>query len=173
MPSELGRLSSEKYANMGVMPMNVNRWLKYAKAKLDDTLASGNEELDKLEARQEAERAGKPWLGSVDDAPSFDDARARIAWEAEQAGRAAAAGNDPDDRTPGGRAGGTDAHRPASPSPATNTEGSDPTDPHTTREAAERSAAQIVLDQRAEESAARLAAIRAELGVDDPATPPV
>ena len=159
--------------------MNVNRWLKYAKAKLDDTLMSGNKERDELEARQEADRAERPWLASEGGAPTFDEAKARIAWETEQAGRAeqrrtaspatdAAAdrGHTTSDR-PGPN--GENADRST---PGDHVSPSLPTDPQTDAEAAERSSARIVLDQRAEESAARLAQIRAELGVDDPAPPP-
>ncbi|MEO6987111.1 MAG: hypothetical protein ABI239_00505 [Aquihabitans sp.] len=66
------------------MAMNVNRWLKYAKARIDSAVGSGHESLDRLEAEQEAERADKPWLGSDSTAPTFDEARARIEWEADQ-----------------------------------------------------------------------------------------
>ena len=66
------------------MALNVNRWVKYAKARIDSAVGSGHEELDRLEAKREAERADKPWLGSDSAAPTFDEARARIAWEADQ-----------------------------------------------------------------------------------------
>jgi hypothetical protein len=171
------------------MPMNVNRWLKYAKAKLDDTLASGNEELDQLEARQKAERADRPWLASDADAPTFDEARARVAWQADRAEQAKDAGppgsdpgeqatvGDPTSSSDAATTGAPDAPAAPSitgPSRASDNAGSSlPIDPQTDEEAAERSSAQIVLDQRAEESAARLAQIRAELGVDQPAPPPV
>lgn len=46
-----------------------------------------------------------------------------------------------------------------------------PFDPATPEEAAERSNAQIELDQRARESAERLEQIRRELGVDPPTGP--
>lgn len=149
--------------------MNVNRWLKYAKAKLDDTLASGNDELDKLEARQEAERAERPWLASEGEAPTFDEARARIAWEAEHADRTEQGdrGAPASDATPASGGDGRDRPKPSDHAAARL-----PTDPQTDEDAAARSAARILLDQRAQESAARLAQIRAELGVDDPAPPP-
>lgn len=57
------------------------KWTRYAKARLDAALASGHEELDKREARLEAERAGKPWIGTGGDGPSFDDIKARIEHE--------------------------------------------------------------------------------------------
>jgi len=70
------------------MGLDVNRWLKYAKARLDAAVGSGNKKLDDLEARQEADRADKPWLRGPDDgvAPTLDQVRARIEWEAERQG---------------------------------------------------------------------------------------
>lgn len=73
------------------MALNVNRWLQYAKARIDSAVGSGHAELDRLEAQQEAERADKPWLASDGAAPTFDEARARIAWEADQQAKKAAA----------------------------------------------------------------------------------
>lgn len=146
--------------------MNVNRWLLYAKAKLDETLRSSNQELDRLEAKQEAERADRPWLGANSDAPSIDEARARIEWEAEGAKRESA--KDRDASAPTG--GSTPA--PASGAPRTGTgERRLPTDPLSEAEAAERSEARIELDARAKESAHRLEEIRKELGVAEPTDP--
>jgi hypothetical protein len=54
------------------------RWLRYAKAKLDSTLKTTEAELDRREARLEAERAGKPWLGDDRATPSYDDVKERI-----------------------------------------------------------------------------------------------
>ena len=54
------------------------RWLRYAKAKLDTTLRETEEELDRREARLEAERTGKPWLGDDRATPSYDDVKERI-----------------------------------------------------------------------------------------------
>ena len=71
------------------MALNVNRWLKYAKSRIDAAVRSGNDELDDLEARREAERADKPWLSDHDSdsvSPSMDQVRARIEWEAERQG---------------------------------------------------------------------------------------
>ncbi len=72
------------------MALNVNRWLNYAKARIDSAVGSGHESLDRLEAKQEADRADKPWLASDSTAPTFDEARARIAWEADQQAKKAA-----------------------------------------------------------------------------------
>jgi len=141
------------------MPMNVNRWLLYAKAKLDETLRSSNEELDRLELEQEAERVDRPWLAADSDAPSIDEARARIKWEAERAEREAAKNRDTSG-TSGEAAPGSPQEAPA--------ERRLPTDPLTEAEAAERSAARIELDARAKASAQRLEDIRKELGVADP-----
>lgn len=66
------------------MALNVGRWIKYAQARLDGALASGNRELDQLEAEREAELADRPWLASDAEHPTLDEARARIEWEAEQ-----------------------------------------------------------------------------------------
>ena len=76
--------------NNGAMALNVNRWLNYAKARIDAAVGSGHESLDRLEAKQEADRADKPWLASDSTAPTFDEARARIAWEADQQAKKAA-----------------------------------------------------------------------------------
>lgn len=70
------------------MALNVNRWLQYAKARIDSAVGSGHDELDRLEAEQEAQRADKPWLASDSTAPTFDEARARIEWEADQQAKA-------------------------------------------------------------------------------------
>lgn len=82
----MGRVATSpvSFGNNGAMALNVNRWLQYAKARIDSAVGSGHAELDRLEAQQEAERADKPWLASDSAAPTFDEARARIAWEADQ-----------------------------------------------------------------------------------------
>lgn len=54
------------------------KWLRYARAKLDESVKRGNDELDRREAELEARRSGRTWLDSDRDAPSFDEARARI-----------------------------------------------------------------------------------------------
>src|SRR3954447_21670491 len=58
--------------------------MKYGRAKLDDVLKRGNEELDQLEAEREAEQADRPWLASTDDTPRLEDVRARIQHDAGQ-----------------------------------------------------------------------------------------
>lgn len=142
------------------MGMNVNRWLKYAKTKLDSTVQSGNEELDRLEAKQEAERADRPWLGADDDAPTFEEAQARIRWEAEEA-----------ERTKKAAEGAAPAAPAPSPADGSNDRAVDPTEDAAS---AEQAAARLELDARAKASAERLEQIRRELGVDHPpaADPP-
>ncbi|MCB0976146.1 MAG: hypothetical protein KDB02_01695 [Acidimicrobiales bacterium] len=71
------------------MGLDVNRWLKYAKAKLDSAVSSGSRRIDELEAERERERADKPWLSSPDDdstVPTLDQVRARIEWEEQRQG---------------------------------------------------------------------------------------
>ncbi|MCU1352440.1 MAG: hypothetical protein JWM05_1649, partial [Acidimicrobiales bacterium] len=66
------------------MAMGMARWVKYAKARLNATVRDGNDELDRLEAAQDAEQADRPWLAASDGAPTLDEAKARIEWEAER-----------------------------------------------------------------------------------------
>ena len=122
------------------MAANVSRWLKCAQAKLDSMVSSSNAELDDLEAEQAARAADKPWLASDSDAPSLEETRARIEWEAEEQRRRseAAAGTTRDGSTP-----------------------SDGPDPDVAQ-------ARVELDRQARESKERLEAIRKELGVDPP-----
>ncbi len=61
------------------------RWLRYAKAKLDDTVRRGDARMDRLEAEQAARAEGKPWLSADGAAPTFDEARSRIEQRAEPA----------------------------------------------------------------------------------------
>lgn len=70
------------------------RWLRYAKAKLDSTLQTTEEELDRREARLEAERAGKPWLGDDRATPSYDDVKERIERTAPSKGGPTPSGNE-------------------------------------------------------------------------------
>ena len=67
------------------MALNVNRWITYAKARLDTAIGDGHRELDRLEAEREVARAEKPWLSPAGDAPTLDEIRARIEWEASKA----------------------------------------------------------------------------------------
>jgi hypothetical protein len=161
------------------MAVNLHRWLKYAKAKLDASVASGNEELDRLEAEQKAKAADKPWLAAQGDAPTVDEAAARIRWESEEAERnAKAMAEGAPNAAPGSSAappsdvGGATATPDATPStgaaPAAPASVPGPLDPADAAEAAQRSAAQLELEARAKESADRLDQIRAELGIDAP-----
>jgi hypothetical protein len=136
------------------MALDVNRWLKYAKARIDSALGQGNVSLDRLEAKREAELADKPWLRSDTSAPSLDEARARIAWEAERQRR-------PGDATPQPGTGGQE----------TSGDRSDQRPPESPQGAAadaEHETARLELEQRDRASADRLEQIRRELGVGEP-----
>ncbi len=145
------------------MALDVNRWLHYAKARIERAVGQGNEELDRLEAEREVELADRPWLRADGAAPTLDEARARIEWEAEHqrtlaASRGATSGSD------GGSEAGTGAGAstpPASTSAGTGTGTATAAD-------AEQAGARLELERRERESAARLAQIRAELGVAAP-----
>lgn len=126
------------------MALDVSRWLKYAQAKLDATLRSGHRELDQLEAEREAELADRPWLASDGEAPTFDEARARIEWEAEHQRERAEVGPTAEPTPPS-----------ATRLPSSGTD-------------AEVAAAKLELEQRDKDAKARLDAIRDELGVDPP-----
>lgn len=100
--------------------MNVNRWVRYAKARIDAAVGQGNESLDRLEAERQAELAERPWLAADGTAPSLDEARARIEWEARQQealqsqrspSDAASADIEPDAETDTDTAGGSPAGR--------------------------------------------------------------
>ncbi len=129
------------------MALDVNRWLKYAKARIDTAVNQGNASLDRREAEREADLADKPWLRSDRSAPTLDEAKARIEWEAEEqrrrAGKDGVAPGDADART--------EARRPQA-----------------TADDAEHESARLELEQREQASAARLDQIRRELGVEDP-----
>ncbi len=127
------------------MAANVGRWWKYAQAKLNSAVASSHAELDDLESEQAAKTADKPWLASEGAAPTLEEARARIEWEAEEQRRRAEAAEQP-------------------PAPGTQSrpgEREDQPDPEVAQ-------ARIELDRQARESKERLDAIRKELGVDPP-----
>jgi len=53
--------------------------MKYGRAKLDDVLQRGNEELDRREAALETDAAERPWAHRDAPAPTIDDVRDRIA----------------------------------------------------------------------------------------------
>lgn len=172
------------------MALNVGRWIRYAQAKVSDVVRSTEEDLARREAAREVEQADKPWLGDDAEAPDLETTRARIAWEAERAERARRAGSsaegvpaDDDARIQaagapgdvvgeaGGNAsdqitGGTEAGA-AHAGAAASGDGSTVDLERFGTGAAEAAQARIELDQRAAESAARLEAIRRELGVHD------
>lgn len=135
------------------------RWLKYAKAKLDSSLQQGEAELDRREADLEARSAGQPWLSSSSDAPTFDEARARIEHQTRQVEEAR--GRSPSRSGPDPRPA-AEADPSASGAPPRST-GSD-----STTESFDMAAHQRAADER-------LAAIRDELGLGgdekDPAPP--
>ena len=60
------------------MAVGLKRWLKYGRARVDAAVRDVESVLDRKEAELRDEQAGKPWLASDDDAPSYDDATARI-----------------------------------------------------------------------------------------------
>jgi len=132
------------------MAANVGRWLKYAQAKLNSVVSSSNEELDDLEAEQAARAADKPWISSDGTAPTLEETRARIEWEAEEQRRRAEA-ND---------AAKAEVDAADSPEDAL-ARASAPPDPEVVK-------AQLELDRQARESKERLDQIRKELGVDPP-----
>lgn len=156
------------------MPAQWERWLRYAKAKLDDTVKRGDAEMDRLEAEQRAKAEGKPWLASEADAPTLDEARARIEHQAEEARRAEAARRAEQDRRTDAPAlrttdpGATDPPHPA-PDPADVAPSAPPADPAPPPLATDPQLGTI--DFAAQQRAAddRLAAMRRELGLDDKA----
>lgn len=158
------------------MALNVGRWFKYAQAKLDAAARSGNEELDQLEAERAAEIADRPWLASDGTAPSFDEARARIEWEAEQAKRQAeiaeaASADQATPSAPGSEVSADDPSGAGAPSPDADRPPAaalQPPVPSSGTEA-EVAAAKLELEQRERDARTRLDAIRDELGIDPPA----
>ncbi len=124
------------------MGVEWQRWLRYAKAKIDLTVTEGEREMDRLEGEQAAAAEGKPWLSGTGDAPTFDEAKARIEDRARRA------------PSPPGGAAGTRAPDPTAPDgapPAPGPSGDEAFDAEAHRRAA----------------ADRLAAIRDELGLGD------
>ena len=163
-----------------------SKWLDYAKTKVEMAVRSGNRELDELEAEREATTADKPWLRAEGEAPTFDEARARIEWQAKQAaegGTPPAPGPVPGSvagSVPGSTSGSTSgpdpAVEPTSPAPGAppagpTTPAAPITSPEDRARDAEAASARVELEARQRESAARLEAIREELGIDPPPTP--
>ena len=146
----------------------MSRWMKYAKARLDAALGQGNDELDRLEAEREAELADKPWLRSEGEAPSFDEARARIEWEAERQRRLAEQRSASDGPRPSPAADvGRDPQAGDEPRSGTAPDRGAETDPlESPAEAAARESARVELEERQRLSATRLEEIRRELGIE-------
>ena len=67
-------------------PVGWKRWLKYGKARVDAAVRDVEQVLDRKEDELRQDQQGKPWLGSDDDVPSYDDATARIEDRLEAAG---------------------------------------------------------------------------------------
>ena len=153
------------------MGLQLRRWMDYAKARLDAAVGKGNDELDRLEAEREADLVDRPWLAAEGDAPSLDEARARIAREADQqrrrADRLAAERSDgrepvtPEEETHGVAEGASGADGAPAPGPA-------PRPPEDVAADAAAASARLDLEARDREAAARLDAIRKELGVEAP-----
>ncbi len=149
---------------------NLNRWIDYARTRVEMALRSGNRELDELEAQQRAAVEEQPWLGATDESPTFEEAKARIEWQARQAaeGNASTAqGSASNPSPPASETAGTN-HPPTTPGPAPVHEPpTDLTDP-ADRAADAAASARLELEARQRESSARLDAIRQELGIEGP-----
>ena len=161
----------ELLSDDGAMASNINRWMKYARARMEVAVGKGNKELDRLEAERDADLADRPWLRATDETPSLDEARARIRWESERADADAGAvagasgvpsgGNEEPNSTSAGPAidGSVAPVPPGTP---------DARSPDALRADAEAAGARLELETRQRESAARLDAIREELGIKPP-----
>jgi hypothetical protein len=147
------------------MALNIGRWLKYAQARLTTAVDEGHRELDQLEAEREAELAERPWLASDGEAPTFDEARRRIEWEAEEQRRRAEA-SDASTATPPAPSG---DHEPPAGAPAAPAPHRDPmAGAPSSGDDAEVAAARLELDERERAAKERLDAIREEFGIDTP-----
>lgn len=149
------------------MALNVSRWVNYAKARIESAVGRGNDELTRLEAEREAELADKPWLRSDGEAPTLDEARARIEWETRRQGELAA---ERDRAAPAGGPSPSVSDAPtheAGPAPAPGAP-TPPGDPEELRLAAEAEQAKLAIEARDRAAAERLDEIRRELGVEAP-----
>jgi hypothetical protein len=63
------------------------RWLNYYRTKLTTVVRRADDELDRREAELEVDKAERPWLHTEGDAPSFDEAKARIEHDTGSAAR--------------------------------------------------------------------------------------
>lgn len=154
------------------------RWLNYAKAKLDTSIAESEADLDRREAELQARAAGRPWLADDSAAPTLEETRARIEYEVREAERRAGGSNSGRKPADGG-AGHPD---PASAPAGAPGEAASPGSPGserpgratgpTTSDAVPGSEASIDFEAQQREAEKRVAAIRAELGLDaDPPGP--
>lgn len=152
------------------MSASWQRWLSYAKAKLDATLKESEADLDDREARLQAEAEGKPWLSSTSEAPTFDEMRARIEHDAREAAERQRR-QPPGDSPPPSPS----SQSPPRPGPYREGGASDPAPPAGRAASAEgisNAGGEDLLasfDMAAHQKAAdeRLAAIRRELGLAD------
>lgn len=142
----------------GLMGLDLNRWFNYARARVNAAVGQGHQSLDRLEAKREADLADKPWLRSDSEAPTLDEARARIEWEADRQRRDQASTSTADQNQDATSSASTPRATPAAPARSPQAIATD----------ADQEAARLQLDRRQQASAERLEAIRAELGVDDP-----
>jgi hypothetical protein len=165
------------------MALNVGRWIRYAQARLARTTDDANAELDRLEAERDVELAERPWLSADAEAPTLDEARARIEWEARHQQEVAegkvpatdggpAAPDAPASPAPSGAADRPTGAAPSSPPAPGPAPASAPAPAPPTAEEAELAAARIEIDRRAAASKERLAQIREELGIEPPEGPP-
>lgn len=141
------------------MALQWQRWLAYAKARIDSSVRDSERELDRREADLAARSEGRPWISSSGDTPTFDEARARIEAQSRTAGSAEAG--------PGGAAPGEAGSSPASPGGAT---GPRPAPAPTSEGDASLESFDLAAHQKAADD--RLAAIRDELGLDGHDPPP-
>jgi hypothetical protein len=58
--------------------MGWKRWIRYGKAKVAAAARDLDDTVERKEAELQADHADKPWLADDDDAPTFDEATARI-----------------------------------------------------------------------------------------------
>ena len=58
--------------------MSWRRWFRYGKAKVASAARDLDRSVDRKEAELRNEQADKPWLASDEDAPTFDETKARI-----------------------------------------------------------------------------------------------
>lgn len=137
------------------MGFQLGKWLRYAQARLDRTvqrgLADEEAELDRLEAERAERVAERPWLADDAEAPSFEQAKARIEWETEQQRAGRPEGSAP----PAGVPVEPSAPAPDAQLPADGGSG-------------DVTLARAELDRQAREARDRLEAIRKELGVEPP-----